>query len=115
MTLEIFVLTPTVIEDGDRDGIPNVLVEARPQSRREEHVGWRQSNLASRGVNGFLTAPGDVADIETQIATLLDSPELRQQMGAAARRTVESDSSPTAAAERLEEIFLSQQTVGAAP
>ncbi len=112
---EIFVLTPTVTEDGDRDGIPNVLVEAMAcglpvVSTKAGGI----PELVSHGVNGFLTEPGDVAGIETQIATLLDSPELRQQMGAAARRTVESDYDVNAAAERLEGIFLSQQTVGAA-
>jgi glycosyltransferase involved in cell wall biosynthesis len=109
------VLTPTVTEDGDRDGIPNVLVEAMACGLpvvSTEAGGIPE--LVSHGVNGFLTAPGDVAGIERHIATLLDSPELRQQMGVAARRTVESDYDVNAAAERLEGIFLSQQTVSAA-
>ena len=59
-------------------------------------------------------SPGDVAGIADPIAALLDAPELRHRMGAAGRRTVESDYDVNVAAERLEGIFLSQQTVGAA-
>jgi glycosyltransferase involved in cell wall biosynthesis len=109
---ELFVLTPRVTEDGDRDGIPNVLVEAMACGLPVVSTSaGGVAELVSDGVNGFLTAPGDVAGIEKQIATLLDSPELRQQMGVAARRTVESDYDVNVAAEQLERIFLSKRTV----
>ena len=109
------MLTPTVTEDGDRDGIPNVLVEAMACGLPvvSTSVGGIPE-LVTHGENGFLTAPGDVAGIEHHIATLLDAPKLRQQMGEAARRTVESGYDVNMAAEQLHEIFLSEQSVRAA-
>jgi glycosyltransferase involved in cell wall biosynthesis len=106
MDADVFVLTPVVAADGDRDGIPNVLVEAMAcalpvVATSAGGVG----ELVCDAVNGFLAEPADVDGIAKGLSTLVAEPELRAEMGRAARRTVEAHYDVNVAAHRLEEIF----------
>lgn len=86
---DIFALTPFVTDDGDRDGVPTVLVEAMACGKpvvSTTVVGVPE--LVTHEVNGLLTAPHDVAGIATALATLLDDAAKRRQLGCAARNTV---------------------------
>jgi glycosyltransferase involved in cell wall biosynthesis len=86
----VFVLPCRVLESGDRDGIPNVLVEAMA-------VGLPVISTAISGIpeliqherNGLLVEPGDPAAIACAIERLLADSDLRQRFGAAARATTE--------------------------
>lgn len=82
---DLFVLASKVTTDGDRDGLPNVLIEA--QSQRLACVSTRVSaipELIGDGVTGVLTAPGDPAGLAVALATLIRDPAKRAELGAAA-------------------------------
>jgi glycosyltransferase involved in cell wall biosynthesis len=86
---DLFVLASKVVEDGDRDGLPNVLVEA--QSQRLACVATEVSaipELIEGEVTGLLTPPGDPTALAQALATLICDPARRAQLGAAGERRV---------------------------
>jgi glycosyltransferase involved in cell wall biosynthesis len=103
---DVFALAPFVTEDGDRDGVPNVLVEAMacglpvvstavagiPELVRHEH-------------NGLLAAPHDHAGLAAQLSRLLGDRALRMQLAAAARQTVVEQFDLHVAARQIAELF----------
>lgn len=86
---DVFVLTPCIVADGDRDGMPNVLLEAMACGLpvvSTPIVGIPE--VIDHGRNGLLAAPRDVQGIADALAALLDDAALRRRLGAEARRTV---------------------------
>lgn len=86
----VFALAPVVTDDGDRDGIPNVLIEA--MACGVPVVSSAISGipeLITDGVEGFLVAAGDPAALASALKRLLTDPELAKRMGEAGRRRVE--------------------------
>jgi len=103
---DVFVLTPIHPEDGDRDGIPNVLVEAMACGVPVVTTSAGGiSELVQHRVNGLVVEPGDVLGIQEQIGELLGDRRLGEKLGRAGRATVEADYDVNRAAERLEQIF----------
>ena len=85
----IFALPCQVLADGDRDGIPNVLVEA--MAMKLPVVSTPVSGipeLIENGVNGLLVSSQDSAGLAAALETLLNDAELRTRLGETARQTV---------------------------
>ncbi len=89
---DIFALACEVQSDGDRDGIPNVIVEA--MALGIPVVSTKISGIpecVAEGVSGVLVAEKDPAACANGIAALLDRPEWAKQLGQAGRAKVERD------------------------
>jgi glycosyltransferase involved in cell wall biosynthesis len=86
---DVLALTPFVTESGDRDGIPNVLVEAMASGLPvvSTAVGGIPE-LVDHGHNGLLAEPRDVGAVTDHLACLLDDRAARARLGAGARETV---------------------------
>lgn len=103
---DIFALAPFVTDDGDRDGIPNVLVEAMACALpvvATDVAGIPE--LVQHERNGLLAAPRDPDALADALAALLGDRERRRRMGAAARSTVVERFDLRAAARQLQDLF----------
>jgi glycosyltransferase involved in cell wall biosynthesis len=104
----VFALTPRELPGGDRDGIPNVLVEAMACGVPVvTTTAGGITELVRHDVDGLLAAPGDVAGIAEALCTLLTDAASRTRLGTAARRTVELGFDTDDAARRLEGVLVS--------
>lgn len=85
----IFVLPAVVGADGDRDGIPNVILEA--MAMRLPVVATRHSGIpevVEDGINGLLVPPANAAALSEAIRCLLDDPAYASLLGRQGRKTV---------------------------
>lgn len=106
---DAFVLTPQVTADGDRDGIPNVLVEAMACGLPVvTTTAGGITELVQHERNGLVCDPGNVPAVAAAVTRLLRDPRLRARLGAAARNTVEADYDVDAAAEAMERVLLAR-------
>jgi len=97
---DLFVLASQIAGDGDRDGLPNVLMEAQSQSLA--CVATRVSaipELIVDGETGVLAEPGDASGLADAMSRLLADSRLRQQLG-------------EAGAERVRRLFSHDASIG---
>jgi len=103
---DLFVLASRIASDGDRDGLPNVLLEA--QSQGLACVATEVSaipELITADVNGLLVAPCDPAALAGAIRALAADPARRAQFGAAGQQRVAAEFSLAACIEPLVRRF----------
>ena len=108
---DIFALPCQVSEDGDRDGIPNVLMEAmacRLPVVTTEISGIPE--LVRHDHNGFLVPQQDPEAFALALAHLLDNPAIRQRLGQTGRETIVQRFSSSHASHRLRALFLNEST-----
>ena len=99
---DLFALACRVARDGDRDGLPNVLMEA--QSQALACVATRVSaipELINDGGTGLLATENDVPALAAALAALVRSPERRRALGDAGQARVRAQFAAAANFERL--------------
>ena len=85
----VFALPCVVAGDGDRDGIPNVLLEAMAMEKPVISTTISGIPEVVKSVkNGLLVPPGDAKALADVIALLFKEPQLREALGKAGRNTV---------------------------
>jgi glycosyltransferase involved in cell wall biosynthesis len=99
---DLFVLASRIAADGDRDGLPNVLLEAGAMELAA--VASRVAaipELIADGINGLLVPPGNKAALAAALARLIGDPALRLRLGRAARARVLAEFGMSAGIDRL--------------
>jgi glycosyltransferase involved in cell wall biosynthesis len=87
------VVVPSVVDStGDRDGLPNVVLESMASQRPVVASAVAAIPAAVRdGVTGTLVPPRDPDALAGALTALIDSPARRAELGQAARRTAETE------------------------
>jgi glycosyltransferase involved in cell wall biosynthesis len=104
---DAFVLTPRVAANGDRDGIPNVLIEAMASGLPVvTTAAGGVTEVVEHDANGLLAEPRDVPAIARLLCRVIDEPQERRRLGLAARSTVERSFDIDTAAEALHRLMV---------
>jgi glycosyltransferase involved in cell wall biosynthesis len=102
---DVFALPSVISPDGDREGIPNALIEAMAAGLpavSTYHSGVPE--LIEDGRTGYLAQPGDVDDLRAALVRALTEPDPAPR-AEAARAVVEAEFSQHRSARRLVELF----------
>jgi len=89
---DLFVLASRVARDGDRDGLPNVLMEA--QSQGLACLATRVAaipELIEDGVTGALVPPEDAASLAAALSRLIADPAGRHRLGEAGQQRIRAE------------------------
>ena len=103
---DIFVLASCIAEDGDRDGMPNVLMEA--QSQKLAVVATNLPGIAELvvpGETGLLVPPSAPENLSGALLRLMRDPALRERLAEAGYQRVRRDFSLQRGIDDLERRF----------
>ncbi|MEQ1951950.1 glycosyltransferase family 4 protein [Mesorhizobium sp. CN2-181] len=103
---DLFALACRVTDDGDRDGLPNVLVEA--SSQRLPCISTTISGipeLITDGENGLLVPPKDAKALAGALERAIRDPGLRKRLGNAAEHRVRAHFDHHASIDQLVDLF----------
>ena len=102
----IFALPAVLSASGDRDGIPNVVLEAMAMELPVVST-WHSGlpEVIENGRNGLLVPPKDVEALAKALLRLLTQPSLCRRLGAAGRQTVLEKFDPERNARQLLQAF----------
>ncbi len=103
---DIFVLPCRVADNGDRDGLPNVLVEAQSQGLAcvSTSVGG-VPELIRDGETGLLVPPEDSCALGQTLERMIRYPDLRQRLAQAGEQRTRSTFDKRAGVAQLVELF----------
>lgn len=99
---DLFVLPSKLAGDGDRDGLPNVVMEAASQALpivATDFAGIPE--FVRQDVEGVLVPPGDIPALTRALAALAADPARRQALGAAAFARLSGEFSAAAGLDRV--------------
>jgi glycosyltransferase involved in cell wall biosynthesis len=111
---DLLLVASEVAPDGDRDGLPNVVVEALSQGLPV--VATRAAaipELVNDGVHGRLVPPADVGALAAAIEALARDPAARRRMGAAGIQRIADGWDLDVGADRVHRLL--RATLPAAP
>ncbi|MFK8077057.1 MAG: glycosyltransferase [Granulosicoccus sp.] len=103
---DMFALACRVTDDGDRDGLPNVLVEAASQALT--CVSTRVSGiqeLFEDNINGLLVDSENAEQLAIAVERAIESPALRLKLGEAAESQVRANLDYRSSVRQLVELF----------
>ena len=105
---DLFVLPSRPGTDGDRDGLPNVIMEAATQALPVVSTRFAGvPEFIEDGISGILVPPRDVAALADGLAALIADPARRARLGVAAFERVRSGFSFEAGIDRLAGLLTS--------
>lgn len=103
---DLFVLASKIAVDGDRDGLPNVLMEAQTQGLcclATDVAGIPE--LIADGQNGALVPPGDPSALAEALERLIRNPAQRRRLGQAGAENLRRSFSFESGIDRLARRF----------
>ena len=79
---DLFVLNSKIDDNGDRDGLPNVIVEAQSQSLAVLSTNISGiPELIKNGENGILVEQRDTTALSAALSRLISEPDWREKLG----------------------------------